>query len=269
MNADNQWQLAGTAAELYQELLVPTVFKPWGTDLVELADLRQGERVLDVACGTGVVARLAAQQVGATAEITGLDLNAGMLRVARSLPSLPGAPVTWVEGSALTMPLPDASFDVMLCQQGVQFFPDQRAGLQEFKRVLVPGGRVLFSVWEGDTPYTVAMAAAVERHAGLEAATTLRKSRACPDPETLQYLMKQIGFRNTTIRARTIMRRLPAIAVFVLRHLSATTVAGAIAALSEGARMRLADEVRAALQAYEDGDGVAFREVANVVIAVR
>ena len=160
MNADNQWQLAGTAAELYQELLVPTVFKPWGTDLVELADLRQGERVLDVACGTGVVARLAAQQVGATGEVTGLDLNAGMLRVARSLPSLPGAPVTWVEGSALAMPLPDGSFDVVLCQQGVQFFPDQRAGLQEFKRVLVPRGRVLFSVWEGETPYTVAMAAA-------------------------------------------------------------------------------------------------------------
>ena len=100
------------------------------------------------------------------------------------------------------MPLPDASFDVVLCQQGVQFFPDQRAGLQEFKRVLVPGGRVLLSVWEGDTPYTVAMAAAVERHAGLETATTLRKSRASPDPETLQYLMKQIGFRDTTIRAR-------------------------------------------------------------------
>ena len=84
MNADNQWQLAGTAAEQYQELLVPTVFKPWGTDLVELADLRQGERVLDVACGTGVVARLAAQQVGATGEVTGLDLNADMLRVARA-----------------------------------------------------------------------------------------------------------------------------------------------------------------------------------------
>jgi SAM-dependent methyltransferase len=167
------------------------------------------------------------------------------------------------------MPLPSASFDVVLCQQGVQFFPDQHAGLHEFNRVLVPGGRVLLSVWEGETPYTVAMAAAVERHAGHEAAATLRKSRACPDPETLRHFMEQTGFRETEIRSRTIVRRLPAVAGFVLRHLAATPVASAIAALSEGARATLADEVRTALRAYEDGDGVAFREVANVVIAVR
>jgi SAM-dependent methyltransferase len=131
MNADGQWQLTGNAAELYESVLVPRVFQPWAADLVELADLRHGERVLDVACGTGVVARLAAQHAGTTGEITGLDLNAGMLLVARSLPAPPGAPVTWVEASALAMPLRDASFDVVLCQQGFQFFPDKRAGLQE------------------------------------------------------------------------------------------------------------------------------------------
>src|SRR5262245_34564795 len=125
MNADRQWQLAGTAAELYEEILVPTGFRPWATDLLELADLKPGERVLDVACGTGIVARLAAPQVGTTGEVTGLDLNAGMLQVARSLPAPPGASVTWIEGSALAMPLPDASFDVVLCQQGVRFFPLQ------------------------------------------------------------------------------------------------------------------------------------------------
>jgi ubiquinone/menaquinone biosynthesis C-methylase UbiE len=166
MNAEGQWQLAGNAAELYEDVLVPTVFRPWATDLLELADLQHGERVLDVACGTGIVARLAAEQVGIAGEVTGLDLNAGMLRVARSLPAPPGAPVTWVEGSALAMPLPNASFDVVLCQQGFQFFPDQAAGLQELKRVLVPGGRMLLSIWEGATPYTSAMAAAVQKHVG-------------------------------------------------------------------------------------------------------
>lgn len=269
MNADSQWQLAGNAAELYEDVLVPTVFKPWGADLVELAGLRQGERVLDVACGTGVVARLAAQQVGTTGEVTGLDLNAGMLRVARSLSPPPGAPVAWVEGSALAIPLPDASFDVVLCQQGFQFFPDQRAGLQELKRVLLLGGRVLLSVWEGETPYSLAMSAAVERHAGPEAAATLRKSRNCPDPETVRNLMVQMGFREARIRARTLTRRLPEIVGFVLRHLAATPVAGAIAALSEGARATLAEDVSKALRAYKDGDGVTYPEVANVVMAVR
>jgi ubiquinone/menaquinone biosynthesis C-methylase UbiE len=269
MNADGQWQLAGNAAELYEDVLVPAVFKPWGADLVELADLRHGERVLDVACGTGVVARLAAQQVGTTGEVTGLDLNAGMLLVARSLPAPPRAPVTWVEGSALAMPLPDASFDVVLCQQGFQFFPDQRAGLHEMKRVLVPGGRVLLSVWEGPTPYDVAMSAAVERHAGPEAATSLRGSRNCPDPASVRHLMEDAGFRDAQIRARTLTRRLPRIADFVLRHLAATPVAGAVAALSEDARAALAGEVSMALRPYEDGDGIAFPEVANVLTAVR
>lgn len=269
MNTDSQWQLAGNAAELYEEILIPTVFRPWATDLLELADVQPGERVLDVACGTGIVARLAAGQVGATGEVTGLDLNAGMLQVARSLPVLPGASVTWVEGSAQAMPLPDASFDVVLCQQGFQFFPDRAAGLEEFKRVLVPSGRILLSIWEGETPYSSAMAAAVEKHVGRESATTLRKSRACPDPETVRDLMIQTGFRDAKTCARSLTRRLPEIARFVLRHLAATPVASAIAALSDEGRVALADDVRKALLAYAEGDGVRYREVAHVVMAVR
>jgi ubiquinone/menaquinone biosynthesis C-methylase UbiE len=269
MNADGQWQLAGNAAELYEDILVPTAFRPWATDLLELAALRHGERVLDVACGTGIVARLAAGQVGMACEVTGLDLNAGMLQVARSLPAPPGAPVTWVEGSALAMPLPDASFDVVLCQQGFQFFPDQAAGLPELKRVLVPGGRVLLSIWAGETPYSSAMAAAVEKHVGLEPATTLRKSRTCPDPETVRNMMMQMGLRDARTCARALTRHLPAIARYVLRHLAATPVAGAIAALSEERRAALADDVRKTLLAYADGDGVRYPEVAHVVMAVR
>jgi SAM-dependent methyltransferase len=179
MNAPNQWQLSGNAAERYERVLVPAIFAPWAADLVSLADLRPGERVLDVACGTGVVARLAGERVGAGGQITGLDLNEGMLEVARSLPSPAGAAaVVWVQGSALAMRLPDASFDVVLCQQGVQFFPDRPLALREMIRVLVPNGRVLASVWEGPTPYATAMWNAVERHVGADAAATLRKSRA-------------------------------------------------------------------------------------------
>lgn len=269
MNADGQWQLAENAADLYEEILVPTVFRPWATDLLQLANLQPGERVLDVACGTGIVARLAARQVETTGEVTGLDLNAGMLQVARSLPPPPGASVTWVEGSALAIPLRDASFDVVLCQQGFQFFPDRAAGLQELKRVLVPGGRILVSIWEGETPYSSAMAAAVEKHVGREPATTLRTSRACPAPETVRDLMVQTGFRDVTTVARDLTRRLPGIAGFVLRHLAATPVAGAIAALSEARRAALGDDVRKALLAYAEGDGIRYQEVAHVVIAMR
>jgi ubiquinone/menaquinone biosynthesis C-methylase UbiE len=265
----NQWQVTANAAELYEELLVPTTFKPWAEELLALAALREGDRVLDVACGTGIVARMAAERVGVAGAVTGLDLNPGMIRVARSVPAPSGAPVTWVEGSALKMPLPDTSFDVVLCQQGFQFFPDQRAGLSEFRRVLVGGGRILLSVWEGETPYTRALSTAVERHAGAQAAATLRTSRICPNPDALQRLVSQAGFRDVHVRARTLHRRLPQIAHFVLRHLAATPVADAVAALSEQARAQLADEARKALAQYQEGDAVVFPETAHVVIAVR
>jgi SAM-dependent methyltransferase len=167
------------------------------------------------------------------------------------------------------MPLPDALFDVGLCQQGFQFFPDRAAALKELKRVLGPGGRILLSIWEGETPYSAAMAAAVETHVGREPASTLRTSRACPDPDTVRALMVQTGFRDVRTVARTITRRLPGIARFVLRHLAATPVASAIAALSEAGRAALGDDVREALLTYAEGDGIRYREVAHVVMAVR
>jgi ubiquinone/menaquinone biosynthesis C-methylase UbiE len=267
MNEKGQWQLTGNAAERYERVLVPPLFGPWAADLVELAELRRGERVLDVACGTGVVARLAAQHVGTSGNVTGLDLNPGMVAVARSLPPPPGAAVTWIEASALDMRLADASFDVVLCQQGFQFFPDKRAALSEMKRVLVAGGRVLLSVWDGPTPYGLAMAAAVERHVGAEAAATLRQTRMGPDAKTLRQLLVDAGFRDVQVRSRTLTTRLPAIAEFVLQHLSATPVAGSVAALSDGARARIGEDVRAALRSYRDEDGVAFPEVTHVAIA--
>ena len=109
----------------------PVFLRSVGAGLVEVAALRPGERVLDVACGTGVVARLAAQQVGTAGQVTGVDLNAGMLAVARALSPPPGATITWVEGSAVAIDLADVQFDVVLCQQGLQFFPDQPAALWE------------------------------------------------------------------------------------------------------------------------------------------
>src|SRR5215210_3877545 len=141
------WQLTGSAAELYERYLVPAITSVWATDLVQRAALRPGERVLDVACGTGIVARLAAAQLGIDGAVVGLDLNTAMLAVARSLPPPAGVAITWTEASVLAMPFPEATFDVVLCQLGLQFFPDRPQALQEMHRVLVPGGRLALNVY--------------------------------------------------------------------------------------------------------------------------
>src|SRR5688500_1673112 len=139
------WQLEGSAADLYQRYLVPAITTKWAEDLVDRARPRMGEMVLDIACGTGVVARAAAKSSG-RGQVTGLDLNAGMLAVARSVPS-EGASITWMEGSALDLPFPRDCFDLVLCQLGLQFFPDQRRALSEMHRVLRSAGRAALSVY--------------------------------------------------------------------------------------------------------------------------
>jgi len=240
---------------------------PWAPELVEVAALRGGERVLDLACGTGLIARLAAPQVGSAGQVTGLDFNAGMLAVARSRPPPSGAAIFWVEGSALAMDLPDASFDVILCQQGLQFFPDKLAALREMHRVLVPGGRVLLSVWKSAGPYNIAVGEALERHVGAEAASKYRASRIVPDTEALRGMLAEARFREVHIRPIVMTIRLPPIEAFVLSHLSASPVAGVIAALNEGRRTPLAKQVKMALQPYADGDGVEVPDEINIAIA--
>jgi ubiquinone/menaquinone biosynthesis C-methylase UbiE len=149
MSEQERWQLRGKAPEVYERHLVPAIFGSWAPLLIEQAALRPGQRVLDVACGTGVVARLAAPEVGPTGQLVGLDLNRGMLEVARSLPPPMGAPVDWREGDAGALwregdagalPFANAFFDIVFCQLGLQYFPDPRQAVREMHRVLKSSG---------------------------------------------------------------------------------------------------------------------------------
>jgi SAM-dependent methyltransferase len=126
MNTQEQWQLTLKAAELYEHYPARYILGPWAPLLVDAARVAAGERVLDVACGTGVVARAAAKRVGATGRVVGVDLNLGMIAVARSLPATNDGPIEWFERSALDLRFENASFDVVLCQQGLQFFQTKR-----------------------------------------------------------------------------------------------------------------------------------------------
>lgn len=269
MSEQSGYQVSGNAAELYEQYAVPYVTGPWALELVDLAAPKAGEHVLDLACGTGVVARLAAPRVGATGKVTGMDFNAGMLAVARALPPPSGATIAWLEGSAAAMYLPDASVDLVLCQQGIQFFPDKPAALREMHRVLAPGGRVLLSVWKSAGPYNIAVAEALQRHVGMETVTKYRASRIVPNAGELQRWLVEAGFREVRIRPSSMTIRLLAFETFVLRHLSASPVAGALAALSDAERVALAKQVKMALHAYADGDDVAVPDEINIAMAHR
>ena len=165
------------------------IVDPWAPLLVEAARLAVGERVLDVACGTGVVARAAAERVGRGGRVVGIDLNPGMIAVAQSLPAIDGAPIEWLERSALDLRLDDVSFDVVLCQQGLQFLPDKAVALREMRRVIAGNGRLALSVWNNVGLYNTAVSGALAEFVGSEVAARFNASRNTPtaDEHPLQH----------------------------------------------------------------------------------
>ena len=208
------WQLQGSAAELYEHYLVPGITSKWAEDLVARADLCMGEEVLDLACGTGVVARLAAQRV-AGGSVTGADLNASMLSVARGMPSR-GAPITWVECSALDLPFAPARFDVVLCQLGLQFFPDRAKALREVHRVLRPQGRVALSVYspiEG-TPGAYAFVRALDEVLGGGSSRIKRGEHSFASSIELRELLESANFEISEIQ--TVMQSITGVPIAIL-----------------------------------------------------
>src|SRR5688572_25313586 len=177
------WRATSDAASIYQDQIVPALMEEWAPRVADAAAIRPGQRVLDVACGTGVLTRAAAGLAGPTGAVTGLDLSPRMLAVAESLsPNL-----TWRQGSADALPFPDETYDAVVSQFGLMFFPDPPSALREMMRVLVPGGRLAVAVWASltDTPAYAAEVALVERLAGTAAAAPLRAPFVLGDAERL------------------------------------------------------------------------------------
>ena len=258
----------GNAAEIYERHMVPAIFGPWAGDLVALATPKPGERVLDVACGTGVVARLVAQRVGPSGTVVGFDLNPGMLTVARALPP-PGAQIEWREGNVSAIPLPDATFDLVLCQQGLQFFPDRSAALREVRRVSAPRGRIALSVWRPmqHSPGFASLAKALRHVIGPEAAAIMQGPFALGSADDLRRLITGAGFREVVLRPAAKTLRFPSPEEFVGRYVAATPLAAVVAKASAHARAALITEVSADLKSSVDHQGLAFPIEAHLVLA--
>jgi ubiquinone/menaquinone biosynthesis C-methylase UbiE len=270
MTTHEQWQLTMRAAELYERYPGRYFLAPWAPSLVDAARLAPGERVLDVACGTGIVARAAATRVGPDGHVVGIDINPGMIAVARSLPPAKNeAPIKWLERSALDLQLKNASFDAVLCQQGLQFFPDKAVALKEMRRVLDHGGRIALSVWDSTThgPYVSAVNAALAPFVGNEVVARFTAVRMTPTADELKRLAMEADFSAVEVGASRINVHLPRVDKFVLDHLSATPIAADIDALGDEARRKIGASVMEQLQRYADDDGITFPEDTCVLTA--
>jgi SAM-dependent methyltransferase len=255
----------GTAPENYQRYFVPAIGGPFAADLIEGAALCPGERVLDVACGTGVVARLAAERVGPTGSVAALDVNPAMLATARSI-ACSGAAIQWYETSAEAMPLPDAAFDVVLCQLGLQFVADKAAAIREMRRVLAPGGRLLVSTALPSAFFDV-LDQALARHAGDQAAGFVRMVFLLHDAGTMARLLRDGGFEDVAVRTDGRPLRLPAARDFLWQYVHCTPLAGLLSHLDPARIADLEGEVVRGWQRWSDGAGMECEQRMNVATA--
>lgn len=207
------WQVSGDAAEVYERCFVPAIFGQWAAHVAGAATLALGDRVLDVGCGTGVLARAAADRVGADGRVTGLDLNAGMLAVARRL----RPQVDWREGDATNLPFASNSFDAVVSQYALMYFPDRAAALKEMVRVLRPGGRLAIAVWgpfERATSY-VTLTEIARRRCGQAAANVLTAPFALGNEDELHDLFQAAGIDGVGVELRDGTVTFPTIETFV------------------------------------------------------
>jgi len=249
-------------AEIYERVLVPSIFGHWAQEIIERArPVGPADRILDLGCGTGIVARLLRERLGGGARITGIDASPEMVAMARTL-----APeIDWREGNAMKLPFADASFELVVCQQMLQFVPDWAAALSEVRRVLVPGGRLVAATWRSrrELPLFDVLGQIAERHLG----TSNEKRFLLGDDAELRTLLAETGFANVRI---DVVMRVDHFREFPYRG-SALAANFDLSKFSDAEReARLAaieNDSRIAAKQFAEGEGLAAPARANVITA--
>jgi ubiquinone/menaquinone biosynthesis C-methylase UbiE len=255
--------------ELYERFLVEPLFRPFAGELLNRASVGPRDRLLDVACGSGIVARLAEQVIRDPARIVGVDASPGMLAVARRV-----APtIDWREGDATRLPVAnDDVYDVVTCHQGLQFFRDKLAALQEMRRVLAPGGRAAIGTWRSieEVPLVRDLHQVAERRVG----PIVDQRHSLWDAEAIRTLLVDGGFQE--IHVETAVHEIRISGVDVFARLNAMAVVGMSAAAKTMNDEQRAEAITSvtvdsieALQSYVDGDDVVFDIASNIAVARR
>lgn len=260
-------QMPASFPEMYERFLVQPLFAPWAHQLLDRVELRAGIALLDVACGTGIVARLARERLSGDLRGVGVDRNPAMLDVARRITSA----IDWREGDALALPITDERFDVVCCHQGLQFIPDKVAAIREMRRVLAPGGRVAVGVWRsleenglfhelGNVARELVGPIADARH-------------SFADDRTLASLLEGAGFREVVVEPTSLDVRFE-IDSSMLARLNAMAVVGMSSAgktLSDEERLavveRIIDASLPVIGRYTSGGAIIFPTAANIALA--
>lgn len=258
------FDLSVEQARAYEDLFVPALFTQWVPTLLDLAGVRPGQHVLDVACGTGVVARRATELVGPVGRVSGIDLNPAMIEVAREQTSA----VDWRVGDAGDLPYEDGSFDAVVCQSALFFFPHPLRALTEMARVLRTGGTLALQTYAGldEQPAYGPFVDVVVRHAGDDARTLLGTYWSMGDVAGLRALLATAGLDPTLEDSVLGQVRFPSIEAFVDTEIRATPLA---ARIDGSTSLAVVGETRTVLRMYERQGGAVALPIRSRFVAAR
>lgn len=242
-------EYGSNASENYERFFVPAIGAPLARDLMDYAMIQPGERVFDVACGTGIVARLALEQADDIGSVVGLDINPGMLAVARAV-SPPQ--IDWYEASMENIPLQDNLFDVVLCQASLMFVPDKQKALNEMYRVLAPGGRVLVNAPGPASHIWKALIETFNKFIGPEAAGFIKRVFYLHNADEMRQLMISAGFNNITITKYIKKFKLPASKDFLWQYVKSTPLGAMLSDADEDTLSELENEIVGRWSGFEE-----------------
>jgi SAM-dependent methyltransferase len=259
---------AASVPQRYDDLYVPRLFTPWAELLLDRLALAPGEAMLDVACGPGSVTRRAAPRLGAAGRVVGMDLSAPMIAVARDKPAAGGAPIEYAVSPAVPLAAGDATFDVVSCQQGLQFFPDRAAAVAEMRRVLRPGGRVGIACWRPleECPAFLAMCDGIDEIAPGTSAP-FRAAFSFGDAGALGRLCEGAGLRQVRVERLELPFVFEAGMAQALTGVYALPVGPQIEALPPEQQRALCDAVARRLEPFVAGGEVRTPMASNLAIA--
>ncbi len=242
--------------QAYEELLVPRMFVPLGKLLLDEAGVAPGESVLDVACGPGTVSRLAAERVGPKGKVTATDFSPPMLAIARAKPSPPNsAAIHYVESPAVPLNVDDTRFDVTLCQQGLQFFPEKVESLREMARVTRPGGRLAVTVWGSlqECEFWGEIHAALQETVASEIADLMKVPFSLCQTDRLKALGDEAGLKDIQIETHSLTLTFEDGLDQAVRALDATPLAPKLAELPSQTQKTLAERLKARFARFANG----------------
>lgn len=259
----------GTFAERYDSVMVPVIFQPWAREMLRRQPPSNGDRILDLACGTGAVTREIARQHFTPGRLAGVDMSAGMLSVAAAKAVEAGIEAEWFEAEAGDLPFEDGVFDLAYCQQALQFFPDRVGAQRELHRVLDDGARVAFCISRGlsENPLLRAQSAALEKHAGPEAGAAVRAICQLSDPEELRANFEAAGFQDISVETVSLQLHHPDGYAYAAGAMGGMHTGDKLSLLSEDERHACFTDFLTGLGDCFDGKAIRFPHVSNVVTA--